>query len=232
MYPATNGMEHWLVGDKMVKQDVAFHVNKLLARSADAPICINAAVEESTIQRRLTMGLTEQDHIVMNLMEPRDALVVSVGGNDLALAPSVSTMFWMGVISRLSHSAQCAPLHHFHDLLGNKVQKYIEQLTSKCKPQVVVPCSLYFPHELQTPCWASRVLKIIGYDSNPKHLQDIIRRIYEEATCSITIEGTRVEPLALFEVLDASHSSLDYCARVEPSAQGGRKMASAIVSVL
>ena len=43
-------------------------------------------------------------------------------------------------------------------------------------------------------------------------------------TCSIEIEGVPVLPVPLFRVMDGKDSE-DYAERVEPSSQGGRKMA-------
>ena len=50
------------------------------------------------------------------------------------------------------------------------------------------------------------------------------------ATSQIQIDGTEVVPFPLFRVLDGKTSS-DYCQRVEPSPQGGRKMAAALLDV-
>lgn len=47
----------------------------------------------------------------------------------------------------------------------------------------------------------------------------------------ITIPGTEVIPVPLFEVLDGKHSN-DYVARVEPSSQGGRKMAGFLLDIM
>ena len=51
------------------------------------------------------------------------------------------------------------------------------------------------------------------------------------ATSRIAIEGTEVVPFPLFRVLDGKTSS-DYCQRVEPSPQGGRKMARALLNAV
>ena len=47
----------------------------------------------------------------------------------------------------------------------------------------------------------------------------------------ITIPGTEVIPVPFFNVLDGKNSA-DYIARVEPSSQGGKKMAEYILDVI
>ena len=48
---------------------------------------------------------------------------------------------------------------------------------------------------------------------------------------NISIPGSQVIPVALFNVLDGQNSQ-DYIARVEPSPRGGDKMAEYILSIL
>jgi hypothetical protein len=48
----------------------------------------------------------------------------------------------------------------------------------------------------------------------------------------ITSHTHQVVPVPLFEVLDPSPSSNDYLQRVEPSVQGGKKMASHFLHVI
>lgn len=47
----------------------------------------------------------------------------------------------------------------------------------------------------------------------------------------ISIPGTEVIPLPLFNVLDGKNTD-DYVARVEPSPQGGRKMAEYLLDTM
>ena len=55
--------------------------------------------------------------------------------------------------------------------------------------------------------------------------------MFIHATAKIKIEGTEVIPFPLFEVLDGSNSG-DYEQRVEPSPQGGQKMAKALMDAV
>jgi hypothetical protein len=84
----------------------------------------------------------------------------------------------------------------------------------------------YFPLEagLGQTSWADTQLQALGYNSYPGQLQAAIRAMYEIATKEIRVQGTRVVPCALHEVLDGKTVG-DYTARAEPNKEGGRKMA-------
>ena len=83
---------------------------------------------------------------------------------------------------------------------------------------------VYYPEEHPTPSWAGPALGALGYNSNPAKLQLMIRKVFTDAISEIQIAGTDVIPVPLFHALNGKNSS-DYVARVEPSSQGGRKMA-------
>ena len=70
-------------------------------------------------------------------------------------------------------------------------------------------------------------LWLLRYDSSPELLQTAIRGVYERAVRHITVPGTVVVPVPLFEALNETLED-DYVHRVEPSAEGGRKMAALI----
>ena len=61
--------------------------------------------------------------------------------------------------------------------------------------------------------------------------QAAIRRVFEIATSKISIPGTEVVAFPLFRVLDGSDTR-DYLQRVEPSPQGGAKMARALMDAV
>ena len=78
----------------------------------------------------------------------------------------------------------------------------------------------------------TRVLAGLGYDDDPAKLQYIIATLYERiAAKGFDVDGVEVRPFPLFKVLDGK-SRDDYEQRVEPSVQGGRKLAQAFVDVL
>jgi len=127
--------------------------------------------------------------------------------------------------SLLSCAGACPPcLGYLRHLFGKRVELYIKQLTAKTKPKKILVCMIYYPDENRTPSWAAGALGALKYNSDPGHIQLLIRRAFEEATSQIKIPGSEVIPVPLFDVLDGSRSE-DYVARVEPSAIGGKKMA-------
>ncbi|KAF2249327.1 hypothetical protein BU26DRAFT_316300 [Trematosphaeria pertusa] len=209
------------------KPDVAFWLNHLLGDSAT---CINAAIEESMLRER-DLHLLSHDVFIRDNIRPQDILIVSVGANDVALRPTASTIWhmvqlaWLTSRSSLEHGT-ASSLSYFKELFGTKVEDYITRLTLRTKPRAIIVCMIYFPLEAKygQQSWADMQLKVLGYNRNPEQLQIAIRKMYEIATHEIKIEGTEVVPCALFEVLDGSRKE-DYTARVEPSKEGGRRMA-------
>ena len=81
--------------------------------------------------------------------------------------------------------------------------------------------------------WADRVLSLLGYNRNPEKLQLVIRSIFERIKAKgFSVPGVdEVLPVPLFEVLDPTDTT-HYLQRVEPSAEGGRRMASALLDIL
>ena len=195
-------------------------------------------------------------------IQPQDTLIVSIGGNDIALAPAPCTIVNMlGLIyctpmcciengfgrpipvddcclgcgaSCLSTLTSCPPCGgYFLHLFKVRIQKYLENLLSKTRPKQVAICMIYYPDENpREASWADWALGILGYDRNPKKLQVAIRKIFELAVSEINIRGVeKITPIPLFEVLDGSETK-DYVCRVEPSEEGGRKMAEFILDRL
>jgi lysophospholipase L1-like esterase len=216
------------------KPDVSFWLNHILGNRAT---CINTAVEESMLRDR-DEKLLEQDEFIRDNIHSNDVLVVSIGANDVALKPSPATiarmlqMAWLTQFSSLENGSAYA-LPYFKHLFGTKIQDYVERVTSKTKPRAVIVSMIYFPLEWapNQQSWANAQLKALRYDSYPEKLQMAIRQMYEIATKEIRIEGTEVLPCALYEVLDGKEKK-DYTDRVEPSADGGRKMAEIFVGLL
>ena len=90
---AINGYESILRPPTSVK-DVAYCINEgLLGRDLGADYaCINCAVEESKISSRDCGSLLPQDRFIRDHIRTGDILVVSVGGNDIALALNPCTI--------------------------------------------------------------------------------------------------------------------------------------------
>eukprot|EP00940_MAST-03C_sp_MAST-3C-sp2_P000397 g397.t1 len=260
---AIGGYENVLSPPRMVP-DIAYWLTRECQQNVngedDAPIAsaaINAAVEESAVGDRFCGRLLRQDKFVRDHISSKDTLVVSVGGNDIALKMNMCTVCNMlGLIcctpscliergcatplpcdecclcgcgtGCLSDFCACPPCGgYFAHLFRTRIKAYIERMVSKTKPKNVVVCMIYYPDERATGSWADCALSLLGYNRNPSKLQLLIRKMFEEATRRIDITGTRVIPVALYDALDGKQTG-DYVARVEPSETGGEKMAKLI----
>lgn len=210
------------------KPDVAFWMNHHLGDRASV---INGAIEASLLRERRGTFMLPHDRFVKDNMRPQDILVVSVGANDIALSPTMWTIFNMLRLTYLSsqeniENGSAWALGHFKRLFGKQVQKYIEGLMKDTKPKVVIVCMIYYPLEAShsfEKSWADQQLKALKYDTQPEKLQAAIRTMYEQATKQIKIKGTKVITVPFYDVLDGKNAD-DYVERVEPSVEGGRKM--------
>ena len=273
-HPAVNGYEKILQPAQM-KADVNYWFNVAAARiaaeggpSAPQLACINTAIEATSLNDRACGRLLSQDRLIRELIGPDDYLIVSVGGNDVALQPllcTIGSMFGLvytplptcaisnfacacppnlspacdfgcagcGVTNCLSSVACGFPLGfgYMVDMFKNRVGHYVRRLVSDTKPKKVVICMIYHLDEKSTGSWADCALKCLCYDCCPGRLQAGIEATYRQATSKIRISGTEVQPFALFDVLDGKTTS-DYLQRVEPSPQGGRKMADALLDAM
>ncbi len=74
-------------------------------------------------------------------------------------------------------------------------------------------------------------MRCLRYNSHPEKLQSLIKLAFERFTKEVTVPSSTVIGVPLFDVLDPSDPQ-DYVARVEPSVQGGRKMAEFIMHAI
>jgi hypothetical protein len=232
---ACNGYENVLDKPDVV-QDICHWINVCLSKqsSQSSVAAINTSIEATTLAMRADGKLLPQDYFLRDHLTAQDTLIVSVGGNDIALAPSLATVAHL--ISLLALPAFLLSVnpsfHYLVRMFRDSVQAYIENLTSKARPRRVLVCMIYYPCAvLDRTSWAARFLSISGYDRNPKHLQTIIQALFREATQQIRIEGTEVVPVPLYEILDVNNPK-HYKKRVEPSVEGGRLMAERFVELL
>merc|ERR1711998_191147 len=168
------------------------------------------------------------DEIIRDNIKAEDVLVCSVGGNDIALRPTIATVVNMAALMYMNthgmiESGWAIGMGHFLHLFRWKIQRYIERLVSKQKPKAVVVNMIYYLDEHPGGSWADGVLQKLGYDTDPTKLQLLIRQVYLRAVCKITIPGVKVIPNPMFEVLDGKDTN-DYDNRVEPSVAGGEKL--------
>ena len=213
-----------------MKCDAAFYLNKLIAerQGTGKAAVINCAVEESTLGSRRS-GLLPHDVVLRDNLRATDTVVISVGGNDVALRPSAGTVWNMLVMQYLNRTATVVRgdawgMSHFIWLFKDVMTEYIEKLCEKTKPKRVVVSCIYFPDETRSGGWADRVLSALSYFSNPAKLQGAIASIFRKAICQIRIPNVEIVPFAMFSVMDGKDSSM-YCAGVEPSAKGNRLLA-------
>lgn len=83
--PACSSYSQFLLPPKSVP-DVAYWLNvELEARGYTRTAVVNAAIEESTLGDRQNSQLRKQDLFVRDSLQPSDIIVMSVGGNDIAL---------------------------------------------------------------------------------------------------------------------------------------------------
>ena len=250
---AINGYEE-LLSPPQAKKDIAYWMNKVAVDRNSPYVTINAAIEESTVGSRACLRLKSQDKVIRDNIQPDDLLVVSVGGNDIALAPNICTVVNMISLVKCIGKSQiengcamalpceecccgcgfscvnalfgCPPqLGYFSHLFKTRIEAYIKNLTAIHRPKKILVCMIYYPDETANGSWADATLGALEYDRDPVKLQAVIRRIFELATQKIEVPGSEVIAIPLFAALD-SKDSRDYAQRVEPSGRGGEKMAT------
>ena len=235
---ALNGYEHALHPSRMV-QDVSYWMNKEASeRLGPGQLCtLMTSVEESTVEDRSRVGLLKQDLFVRDHITEEDFLVVSLGGNDIALNPTLRTAVNLAILTVSPNwmiSAGVAPGYgYFVKLFHGRIQTLINQVVAKRKPKTIIVCILYYLDTTPGGSWADHTLRALGYDSNPGKLQLIISSIFKTISqAGFKVSGVSdVRTFPLFKVLDGTNSD-DYAQRVEPSVQGGKKIAHALLDQL
>lgn len=221
-----------------MKPDVNYWLNyELAAKPKPAFFALNTAIEATTLGERvggwIWDSLLEQDGFIRDNICCNDVLVVSIGGNDIALSPTIKTVASiMTLVYTASDDAiangDAWGLGHFISMFRDQLLRYLTLLLEKQKPRKVLVCMIYYPDVVSTGSWADFALSALDYNNNPKRLQAAISAVFEHAVSKIHIEGTQVVPVPLFERLDGSDPA-DYIERVEPSMQGGAKMAKLLL---
>jgi hypothetical protein len=261
--PPINGYEDVLNGNESVP-DVAYQINQTLIdnRLNEEYVCINAAIEESTLYQRFTdktnysgnVKLLPQDEFIYDNIQIDDILIVSVGGNDIALSPKPETKrhFENFIINtRLPDDKKSKDdimkyNQYFNEIFKNKLKLYIEKLCSRdgnnSLPSLIIPCMVYYPClSLTQVGFAEPILSLTGYKTgNHEILQNFIKELYLDSTRYISIMKKQkgmsdenkiniIDPCPLYEVLDSSNEEL-YLKSAEPSIKGGYLMAIRFVN--
>ena len=154
-------------------------------------------------------------------LEENDVVVVSVGGNDIALAPAPCTILHLlaGVCCTpnaairhafgrpapcddcccgcgpgcLSTFSACPPSGgYFLHMFHTKLQAFIRALVAKTRPSKVLACMIYYPDVGADGSWADTALKALRYNTDPSKLQLIIAQMFEKAIRKITVPGSQV----------------------------------------
>jgi hypothetical protein len=97
---ALNGYEQILRPPHM-KLDVCYWLNaECVKREKSSSLCcVNSAIEATSLNSRAMCTLLEQDAFIRDNITPNDVLIVSVGGNDIALAPLLFTIINISILS-------------------------------------------------------------------------------------------------------------------------------------
>ncbi|EKX51761.1 hypothetical protein GUITHDRAFT_161409 [Guillardia theta CCMP2712] len=241
---AVNGYEAVLEPTVMVK-DVCYWMNYELADKKVKSFVVNTAVEATTLTSR-TGGfqcccmpacgsLQAQDELIRQNLTERDYLVVSVGGNDIALAPSICTVIALLTVM-ITPWFLLGWLHpsvlYLQMIFRYQLQSYVKKLVENRKPAKIAVCMVYNLDEQNNQSWANSALYCLCYHCAPGILQYRMRIAFELGVSKVKIPGVReVVPIHLADALDGKDTR-DYVARVEPSIQGGRKIACLILSKL
>lgn len=112
---AMNGFEV-VLSPPIMKQDVSYWINLECTQRKLSLYCLNTAVEASSLNSRSWGTLLDQDRLIKETMSHDDYLIVSVGGNDIALAPQLCTVANLLVLSWCTpaccvekYSSACVP---------------------------------------------------------------------------------------------------------------------------
>lgn len=119
---AVNGYERVLRPPRM-KADVCHWLNReFVRRGASQLCCINTSIEATSLNDRACGQLQPQDRFIQDTITEEDYLVVSVGGNDIALQPLLCTvvnllaLVWCTPQACIEHCACACPPNTHVDL--------------------------------------------------------------------------------------------------------------------
>lgn len=221
-----------IIDTKLSHPDIAYHITSLKFLNYH---CINTAIEESTLKQR-NFKLLSQDEFIRDNITSNDILIISIGGNDIAFSPTITTLYNLFVLvytntkeNLIRNPASCNGIQYFINLFKTGIENMINKLISKNIPKMILVCNLYFPDICKSGGWADIALKIMKYDFDPDILQSIIKALYTLAISEIKIENVKTIPIALYDALDGNNTC-DYVERVEPSYTGGQKLAELFIN--
>ena len=230
------GYKHVLKPARSV-QDVCYWLNRREEKHRAGVVCINAAVEASTLRSRRSWlpgrsTLWPQEKVFAEHLAEGDLVAISCGCNDIAMAPTPLTALNLLLIARETperiRNGKAWGLRHFESLFFDGLQRYIEDVLreAKARPRRVAICSIYFP-AIDGSGWADRALGALKYSEHPEKVHLLLRTLHERAIKRVRVPGVETVHVPFYEALDFRDPT-DYVARVEPSEKGGKKMAAAL----
>jgi hypothetical protein len=153
----------------MVK-DVSYWLNHLAAERFGSRklTTLMSSVEESTVEDRFASpgGLLAQDCFIRDHITENDYLILSVGGNDVALRPTVQTALCMKLLvaspAWLVKSGYAPGFDYFMRLFHTRVQELVRRMCTKRKPKHVLVCMIYYLDQQPGGSWADHTLASLG----------------------------------------------------------------------
>ncbi len=107
-----------------------------------------------------------QDAFIRDHITRDDVLIVSVGGNDIALSPTLRTAVNMLLVTSsppwLIRAGWAPGLGYFRRFFRSHLRRYVAQLTAKARPRRVLVCMIYYPDEHRSGSWADMTLDHLG----------------------------------------------------------------------
>ena len=222
---------------------------------------INAAVEATTLNER-TFRLRPQDEFIRDHLSNNDILIVSAGGNDVALMPlpcticSIVSLLHIPMACLEQYSCVCGTcpiddvccgcgpsliscacafppcLGYVRHLFGTRTERYLRALTRFTKPKKILVCMIYYPDE------ASTTPSWAGPALAALHYDSNPAKL-QWMICKVFEEATSQIRIPGTEVVPVplfhvldGKCTEDYVARVEPSAVGGKKMAQLLLDII
>ena len=186
--------------------------------------------------------LLPQDKFASGRLGEEDTLIISASGNDFN-HDEIHKVFEAS-LKEFPEDSQ-----HDKEAFENRVrwvaeklsgiyhealQAYATKLVEKTKPKNVFICAYSDFYEFQTG-WATDLFKyVVGGGDNAKgfsFIRELWRDLYNNQMQHIKVHGTQVYIVPLFNVLDRN-DPMDFAAQVEPSVQGGMKMAIAFSDLI
>ena len=89
-------------------------------------------------------------------------MIVSIGGNDIVLKPTFSTVLslsWLTKVSSISSIEKGSAffLSNLKNIFLDGIQDYVKRLIKNKKPKIILICGIYYPSETpDNKSWAQK----------------------------------------------------------------------------